>query len=99
MHSSLIVAVSPCKKNLMYTVSPFTSIKETFEPLCKKIIKMKKTSMPRVIIYCRRYEDCSNLYIYFKRGLQHDFTYPCGAPDLSRFRLVEMFSSCTVMLK
>ena len=37
MHSPLIVAVSPCKKNLMYTVSPFTSIKETFEPLCKKI--------------------------------------------------------------
>ena len=23
------------------------------------------------------------------------FTEPCGAPDLSRFRLVEMFSSCT----
>lgn len=51
--------------------------------------------MQRVIIYCRRYDDCSQLYIYFKHALGSGFTEPRGAPDLSRFRLVEMFSSCT----
>ena len=50
--------------------------------------------MPRVIIYCRRYEDCSDLYISFKRALQQDFTEPRNSPDLSRFRLVKMFTSC-----
>ena len=94
MHNPLIIAVSPCKKNIVYTVSQFTSIEETFEPLLL-CLKKQRTSMQRIIIYCRRYDDCSKLYIYFKRGLGMGFTEPCGAPDLSRFRLVVMFSSCT----
>ena len=94
MQHLLIVAVSPCKENIMYTVSKFTSIKKTFEPLLTRITK-ERTLMPRAIIYCRRYEDCSNLYIFFKNGLGQNFTEPRSAPDLSQFRLVEMFSSCT----
>ena len=94
MQHPLIVAVSPCKRNLMYTVSQFTSIKCTFEPLLTRLRK-ERILMPRVIIYCRGYEDCSDLYIYFKRALQQDFTEPRNSPDLPRFRLVEMFTSCT----
>ena len=33
--------------------------------------------------------------MYFQNGLGDGFTYPIDAPDLSRFRFVEMFSSCT----
>ena len=68
MQHPVIDAVSPCKENIMYTVSKFTSIKKTFEPLLTRITK-ERTLMPRVIISCRRYEDCSNLYIFFKNGL------------------------------
>ncbi len=50
---------------------------------------------PRTFIYCRRYDDCSSLYTYFKHGLKEKFTYPTGAPALSKFRLVEMFCGCT----
>lgn len=48
-----------------------------------------------MIIYCRTYDSCSNLYLYFKQGLGNGFTEPIDAPDLSKFRLVEMFTSCT----
>lgn len=94
MYKPLVIAVSPCKKNVVYTVSQFTSIEETFQPLLH-CLKEKRVDMQRIIIYCRRYDDCSKLYMYFKYGLQSSFTEPRGAPDLSRFRLVEMFSSCT----
>ena len=40
-------------------------------------------------------EDCSNLYQFFENKLGRDFTEPPGAPSLSRFRLVEMYTSCT----
>ena len=35
------------------------------------------------------------LYKFFLKGLGDNFTDPAGAPDLSRFRLVDMFTSCT----
>ncbi len=50
--------------------------------------------MPRAIVYCRRYEDCADLYLFLQAGLGREFTEPTDAPDLSRFRLVEMFTSC-----
>ena len=35
------------------------------------------------------------IYHFFKRSLGEGFTEPPGAPDLSRFRLVDMFGHCT----
>ncbi len=46
-------------------------------------------------MYCRRYEHCANLYLFFKDQLGAEFTEPPGAPDLPRFRLVDMYVSCT----
>ena len=91
-----IIAVSPCKANIMYSLSKFVSIETSVGPLLEQIKKLR-VSMPRTIIYCRHYEDTSNLYQYFRAGLRLEgcFVEPSDAPDLSRFRLVEMFTSCT----
>ena len=51
--------------------------------------------MDRVLIFCRSINDCSTLYFYFKKKLGNRFTYPEGAPDLSKYRQVEMYHSCT----
>ena len=52
--------------------------------------------MGRIIIYCRCCGDCSSLYRYFKVGLGENFTHPNDAPpELSKYRLVEMFTSDT----
>ena len=61
-----------------------------------KDLQKHRCSFPRTIIYCRTYQDCSNLYLFFKLHMGPSFTEPVGAPvSLSKFRLVEMFTSCT----
>ncbi|SMN01451.1 ATP-dependent DNA helicase RecQ [uncultured Candidatus Thioglobus sp.] len=90
----LIIAVSPCKRNLIYRVSEFTTITDTFSPLLRRL-QRERISLGRTIIYCRTYDSCSNLYLYFKHGLDEGFTEPLDAPDMSKFRLVEMFTSST----
>jgi len=90
-----VIAVSPCKENIMYTVSDFVFIDESFATLLEEL-KSKLTLMDRTIIYCRGLNYCSDLYRYFKVGLGDKFTYPCDAPaELSKYRLVEMFTRCT----
>ena len=90
-----MIAISPCKKNISYGVHKFVSLKESFSGILEEL-KQKHIAMGRVIIYCRRFEDCSNLYCYFKCELGQKFTYPPDAPcELSKYRLVEMFTSCT----
>ncbi len=61
--------------------------------LCR--LKQERTGMPRIIIYCLRVEECADMYLYLKNGLGKNFTEPTDSPDLSRFRLVEMYTSCT----
>ena len=51
--------------------------------------------MPRVIIYCQKSEDCADLNIYFRDELGEAFTEPIKSPDLSKFRLVDMFTAVT----
>lgn len=48
-----------------------------------------------IIIFCGRIAHCSILYDFFRSGLGDYFTEPVDAPDKSRFRLAEMYSSCT----
>lgn len=86
-----IIAMCP---NIMYSVSEFTDIGDIFEPFAMKLSQMR-VNMPRVIIYCYRFEDCSDVYIFFKEYLAKNFTEPPGAPDLPRFRLMDMFTSVT----
>ena len=51
--------------------------------------------MGRMIIFCKQYSEVATLYQYFKKSLGADFTEPKGAPDFSRYRLVEMYTRCT----
>ena len=46
-------------------------------------------------MYCTNYRDCANIYLFFKTSLGNSFTEPPDAPDFPRFRLVDMFMSCT----
>ena len=90
-----VIAVCPCKKNITYRLSKFSSLEESFGSILEEL-KIKLTTMGRIIIYYRRFNDCSDLYRYFKVGLGKNFTHPIDAPpELSKYRLVEMFTSCT----
>ena len=87
----LVFSICPCKPNIVYPMSSFISLPDMFDPLLHEL-KMKRTSFPRKIVNCRTLEQCSILYRLFRTGLGD------GPPDtpasLSRFRLVEMYTSC-----
>ena len=84
MNDELVVPVSPCKANVMYAVSAFTTIPETFSPMVEKL-RVERLIFPKTIIYCRRCKDCANLYIFFRHKLGFKFTNPPSSPDLPRF--------------
>ena len=90
-----IVAASPNKPNITFWVAekPAT-MEDTFMPLIERV-RTERMSLPRVIIYCRSHNDCATLYGLFRENLGRDFTEPAGLPDLSEFRLVDMFTSAT----
>ena len=94
MKDPVRVILSPCKQNLMLCVASFVSIDVTFAPVLEKLLR-NRVNFPRTIIYCRRYEECADIYLHFRSHMGKEFTEPKGAPDLSRFRLVEMFTSAT----
>lgn len=87
MVDELVVCVSPYKENIMYAVGTFITITQTFRPMVERL-RHERAKFPRTIIYCRRYEDCSDLYD-FKDKLGRDFTDPSGTPDLPRLRRCE----------
>ena len=89
-----MVSLSPCKPNIMYSVRAMSTVSDTFVPMVERLRK-ERTTFPRSIIYCRRYEDCAELYLLFKNALATDFTDPPGSPDVPMFRLVDMYMSCT----
>ncbi len=95
LQNPFVISLCPCQRNLVYAVGKFNStVDSCLEPvICR--LKDKRSKLPRVIIYCRTLQDCSDIYISFRNSLGIHFTEPPGAPDITRFRLVEMYTSVT----
>ena len=89
-----VIAMCPCKKNMAYSVSEYTNIVDIFEPFALKLSN-ERVRMPRIIVYCHRFEECSDIYTYFRDFLGKNFTEPPNAVNIPRFRLVDMFTSVT----
>lgn len=93
MRNEVVVSISPCK-HIIYCVIPFVTFEDTFKPVIDNLASERSMS-PRSIIYCRKIDDCANLYLHFRTKLGKHFTQPVGAPDLPQYRLVDMYMSCT----
>ena len=89
-----VLSVSPHKKNIMYVVKKNSSMEEVVENLARGL-KNLRTEMPRIFVFCKRYDECSRMYRLFKYYLRDLFTEPPGAPNLPKFRLVDMYTKCT----
>ena len=89
-----VISISPDKPNILYVVKESVSIKESFSSL-KTGVAEKGLGFPKMIIYCRHIEDCANLYTFLRESLKEKFVSPINVPDLSRFQLVDMYTSCS----
>ena len=94
MRDAIIVTVPPCKANLMYGVGLFKTIKETFSPVLESLCK-ERHQMPRMIVYCRTYNQCADLFLYFKSSLGGEFIKPPFESELNKYALVNMFLGFT----
>ena len=48
-----------------------------------------------MIIFCRAYDACAQMYLYMRGRLGREMTEPIGAPDSATFRMQDMFTACT----
>ena len=94
MESPKVLSVSPHKKNILYTVKDKTTMEEVVGSLSMQL-KAPRTKFPRLIIFCKQYDECSRMYWLFKYFLKEEFTDPPQAPNLAKYRLVDMYTKCT----
>ena len=95
MTSPAVIAQIPDRPNIKYSMHANPGpLEEAFAPLVDEI-KTKRTTMDRVIIYCRTYDNCSMIYLFLNSKLGGEITEPRNAIDLARYRMVDMFTACT----
>ena len=68
----------------MYSVTKKEGIEDLVKPIASKFVEVGK-NMPRLIIFCKQYDQCSTIYGMFKHYLGPHFTIPLNAPDLSKY--------------
>lgn len=89
-----ILSRTPNKPNISYCIKKKSSLEQDFRSVIEKV-EMQRVRMARVIIYCSTQVECATLYELFRCRLGKGFTEPAGLPDLSQFRIVDMFTSST----
>lgn len=47
----------------------------------------------KMIIFCHWYNNCGRMYQYLKSKLKNNWTHSVGYPNMSQFRLVDMFTA------
>ena len=94
MRRPALVYVPPQKKNIFYAMKAKMSMEELVHSLAETL-KCVGTAMPRIIIFCKKYDECSSMYAMFKFYLGKNFTSPPNSPDLTKYRLVDMYTRCT----
>lgn len=94
MHSCVKVSMSPDRSNIFYEVKDLGDYRCDFADLLATL-RAHLVRTPRVLVYCRNFDMCSNLYEHFHDELGSSSYYPAGADQVSDNRLFGMYHSCT----
>lgn len=99
LQDPVIVGLSPNRPNIFLSVLPTMKLDELIEMVAGELLE-KKVNYPKTVIFCRTYQDCTDLYSRMVRYLGDDKTEPPGYPDLLQFRLLTMYTrASTVAMK
>ena len=88
------ISRSPDQAHFKYIVRSMSKLQDTFSSIAKEL-KRLRLQFPRLLIFCTRIADCSNIYELFANILRKEATEPVEAPNLSQFRLMDMYTSVT----
>lgn len=89
-----VVTTSPDRPNISYGVGQRADIEEDFSDLVATL-RSQSIRAPRVLVYCRSIDHCSELYAHFLFELGASSYHPAGAPQLSENRLFGMYHART----
>ena len=93
-----IIAMSPQRINIFLRIDPAVAVDELATKLTEEFIE-ERVHFPKTVIFCRRHHDCSNLYLILREKLGNEITEPTGYPDLSEFRMVELYTRVSTPAK
>ena len=85
------VALSISRDNICYKLNSRSKIEDFTDDICKEF-SQKRTGFPKTILYVRTYKDCIRMYQLLKTKMAGEFTEPVGYPNLSGYRLIEMYT-------
>lgn len=94
MKDPTLIATSPSRSNIKYVVQLCATTGEALDATLEGLASHGEKH-PRTIIYCRKQKECGEVYLYCRRKLKENFTFPPDAPDLPQYRLVDMFHRST----
>ena len=95
MENPAVVSVGPNRPNIEYEIRKTKEgIEETFIDLVEEVQNLR-TAMNRLIIFCRNYDDAGYIYAFLVNKLGKEALHPIGAPNSSRYRLLDLFTVCT----
>ena len=88
--SPTILATSPQRNNIYYSIVPPITVDDLVN--LSDEFSEKRAKFPKTVLFCRRYTDCSALYITLRKKLGSGLTEPPDYPDLSEFPMVELYT-------
>ena len=92
MSDTSLVALAPNRDNITYEILPkVNDVDQLITSLGTELVT-KRVLFPRTVVYVRSYSDCSGIYMQLKRYMGSAFTEPEGSPNVTGFRLIDMFS-------
>ena len=75
MQKPVIISVTPNKPNIVYRLQDKdSSMKESLAPLIYQLQQQGIRTDQKIIIFCKRYNECSRMYWVFKTALHNWFT-------------------------
>lgn len=92
MINPVIVALPPHRDNVCYQVKNKIDLEEFSTRLCTNL-ERERLNYPKTIIYCRTYQSCINMYMAIKNKIGTGLTEPPGYPNISRYRIIDFFTS------
>ena len=95
LHKSVQIVVSPNRDNIkLYLQKVMNEISDNFMWLVHEL-EQKQMECPKVLIYVRDYQRCSEVYHLFMQSLGTKAYYPPSATKTSENRMVAMYHSGT----
>ena len=93
----VMILASPDKPNITYTVRDKESIESVFSPLVTQL-RASRCRLPRVIVFCRRCEECSELYHFFYSSLKERVHRSSWSAKFSRVSSCEHVHWCNTQV-